>query len=137
MWFLWFFIILLEVVGSLNCSKIANLGPRTYSNTFWIIFGTSKCFTKSAHLQSLFITKTLKRIQEHPQTSSKQIISTYLEFQHVVKLLKRRAPINPEESLKESPKSWILDKYLSKNTNGCLLIWYQYIYIYIYTYHKT
>lgn len=43
---------------------MANFDSRTYSKTFWIIFGSSKAFTKSGPLHSLFITKALQRIQE-------------------------------------------------------------------------
>ena len=49
-------------------SEMANEGPRTYSNTFWIIFGTSKNVTKCRPPGHLFITKILQTISENMDT---------------------------------------------------------------------
>ena len=44
--FSWCVNVSLGVVGALAYSKMANSWFRTYSNTFWIIFGTSKNVSK-------------------------------------------------------------------------------------------
>ena len=46
-------------------SKMANEGPRSYPNTFWMILGTSKFLSKSGPADLLIITKRLQRIQEN------------------------------------------------------------------------
>ena len=48
---------------------MANQGPWTYSDTFWIMSGTSKKATKSGPVDPVFITTTLQQIQEKSQTS--------------------------------------------------------------------
>ena len=63
--------------GCFNYSKMASFESRTYSNTFWIILGTSKMFTKSGPLQSLFITKHFKTYKKISQTSLNNIVLTY------------------------------------------------------------
>ena len=59
LWYFWGF----------NYSKMANQGPRTYSNTFWMILGTSKFRSKSGPADLPIITKILQRIQKHMGTS--------------------------------------------------------------------
>ena len=53
-----------------NYSQIANLGSRTYSNTFWIIFGTSKKSIKSGPQDHVFMTKTFDDYKKNPQASN-------------------------------------------------------------------
>ena len=45
-------------------SKMANSGPRTYCNTFGVIWGTSKIWSKSGPVDLLSITKMLQKIRE-------------------------------------------------------------------------
>ena len=66
--FSWFLKYSFKLLGGFNYSKMANLGTRTYSNTFWIIFGTSKNVTKSRPPRPLFITRILQNIQENMDT---------------------------------------------------------------------
>ena len=47
---------------------------RTYCNTFWIIFGTSRKSTKSGPSGPLFITEMLQQIQANMKALSKNII---------------------------------------------------------------
>ena len=107
--------------------KMVKFDFRTYCNTRWIIFGTSNMFTKYGPLHSLFITKTLQKIQEKNQTSFKAIGFTYRDFQPFVNFGKDGHRQIPKNRLMISPKSWIRDQHLSQNTNGLLLIWHQYL----------
>ena len=61
---LWYF-------GGLNYPKMANQGPPTYFNTFWIIFGTSKKITKSKPVHLFFYVEMLQENQELMETSFK------------------------------------------------------------------
>ena len=55
--FLGFLIICYGICGFLIIPKWLSKVPRTYCNTFWFPFGTSKLFTKSGHLHHVSITK--------------------------------------------------------------------------------
>ena len=44
--------------------EMANEDPRTFSNTFWMISGTSKILSKSGPVALLIITRMLQKIQE-------------------------------------------------------------------------
>ena len=48
-----------------NYSKMAIKGPRTFCNTFWMILGTSKFWSKIGPVYLLIITKILHKIQEN------------------------------------------------------------------------
>ena len=70
------FLMYFWVFGGFNYSQMVNLGTRTYSNTFLIIFGTSKMFTKHVPLNPFFITKPLKASLTH-------LIFTYLNMSKI------------------------------------------------------
>ena len=61
-------------------SKMANLGFRTYSNTFLDISGTSKKSTKSGTLDPWFITETLQTNTRKIQNHLKWIILHIIEL---------------------------------------------------------
>ena len=77
--FSWFVNICLEVFRAFNYSKIANFGSRTYSNTFWIISGTSKMF-KSPPRTFLLSQQHFNKWKTNPQTFVNNIIFTYLNI---------------------------------------------------------
>ena len=62
------------VLWGFNYSKMVNLGPRTCSNTFWMILGTSKMLSKYGPVDLPIITEILQKIQESMGTSLKHII---------------------------------------------------------------
>ena len=89
----------MEGGGGFNYSQIANFDARTYPHTFWIIFGTSKMFTKHGPLHPSLTTKTLQKLQENDKIFLKHIIFTYLDFHKNVKFGKdghRNIPTNRE-----------------------------------------
>ena len=51
-------------LGGFNYSKMAHVDSWTYSNTFWIIFETSKMFTKSGPLKPVFITRKYEKCKK-------------------------------------------------------------------------
>ena len=115
----------MRVWGSFNDPQIADVGSRTYSNTFWIIFGTSNCFTQSGPWHPLFITKTLQRIQEKSPSFFRQYyfyISQQSVFPNFYQCWKRRAPTNPAESSNEMLKTFDMKPISIKKP-----IWYQYL----------
>ena len=68
----------------LNYSQMANSGSRTYCNTFWAIFfelsQIDQKSTKCGPAYPLFITKVPNKIQDNLQTSSNNIIFSYLNI---------------------------------------------------------
>ena len=65
--------------GGFEYSPIANFDFRTYSNTCWIMFGTSKMFTRSGPLHPLFImTRKLQTIPANPQKACNNNIFLYI-----------------------------------------------------------
>ena len=57
-----FFFVFPSYFGGFNYSKIANWWFLMDSDTFWMIFGTSKMFTKSGLVHPVFITKSTSKI---------------------------------------------------------------------------
>ena len=112
----------------LNYFIMANCDFWTNSDTFWLIFGTSKTVTKSGPLTPLIYHKaTSNKIQENPKPSLTHIVLAHLEFKHFVNLGKDGHRIMPKNRPKKSRKTLIWDQYLSTNMNGCLLIWNEYL----------
>ena len=70
---LWLFLVVnVFVFLGGNYFKIANLGYRTYCNTFWIIFGTSKKRTKYRFSDFSFITRILQKKRKNMHTFHKR-----------------------------------------------------------------
>ena len=87
---------------------MVNDGFQAYSKVFFVFFVTSRMFTKSGPLHSLFITKTLQKLQDKSPIVFINIIFTYLNsldvqsFQNVGKDGGRKTP---KESFNEILKN--------------------------------
>ena len=108
---------------------MANWGPRIYCNTFKIISETSKNLTLYGPFHPFFMTKILQKNKEGMESSWKNIDSylNILEIHVFVNLGKDGHRTIPKSRLMKSWKCWIWNQYLSKNMNGFLIIWYQYL----------
>ena len=58
---------------------MANFDSRTYCNTVWNIFGTTKPVTKSGTSDPVFITKILQKIQEQYENILEHIFCNICE----------------------------------------------------------
>ena len=89
----------------LNIPKTVNFDSRTYCNTFWEIFGTSKLFTKPGPVYTPILSqkhfKKYTKNQIHFQ-KTEFCISGLPESRH---LWKRQGPKHPEESFNEILKT--------------------------------
>ena len=75
----------LGVFWGLNYSKMANEGPRTYCNTFWMISGTSKILRLVGPIvdprTSFLLQNYFKEYKEDVETSLKNINSSSMTIQ--------------------------------------------------------
>ena len=93
---------------------------RTYSNTRWIILGTSKFVNKSG--PSCLSQKHFNKYKNNPQTSL-NIFFTCLDFQHFVNFWKDVHRKIPKNRLMKSPN---MRPRSIKKVNGVLIVCYQY-----------
>ena len=112
----WFFLYFFNFVG-LNNSKMANEWFRTYSNTCWIVLGTSKMFIESGPLDPFFyVERLLRKMQNNMVTSFTNVfISQNFGFPFIVDLGKDGHRKIPNHRPTKSWKSWIWDQDLSNN----------------------